>query len=316
MFAMKWRQLLSDCTSNEMAWPELWEEMSTPKTKTPWKRDLLSQNKNFSTLIQAYRENRLITTRLGNVESTFLAAVAFAAPWHVCSGNSDERMQTNAGLYFKSDEDRRAVHLWWTSHTIEMIRNSYLTSCISFLWTDLFLWSLVGVQERHYYDWADLYKIILRYSDGKKVLYVGQATESMAAGFQNLVNVWNFQVSNFSLSTVYVPQTTRGMPMPSGSMIEEANKIVDHIDRNHSDFDTAVFGCGAWGPPLMNLLRLRYGKTKNLMYIGSDTYRLFGVRTRGVNLDRDKDANATNQIYAKERAHSAILHIDGGKYWA
>ena len=82
------------------------------------------------------------------------------------------------------------------------------------------------------------------------------------------------------------------------------------------DHGWAVFGCGAWGPPLMNLLRLRYGQTKNLMYIGSSTYNLFGVRTRGVNLDRDKDANATNQIYAKERAHSAILHIDGGKYWA
>jgi len=138
----------------------------------------------------------------------------------------------------------------------------------------------------------------------------------MQAGYENLQNVWKFNVSNFSFHTVYIPQSTRGTSQPNSSMIDVASNIVDYIDSRYSTFDTAVLGCGAWGPPLMNLLRKKYGETKNLMYLGSETYQLFGVKTRQLGLGKDKDANKHKLVPVAEHPdEESIAHIDSGKYW-
>jgi len=328
MYVVKWRKLLADCRAKEVQHPEIWQEFSECRRKKkvpgePRNYDL-KQGKNFTVLVNLYKRNKLVTTRLGNVESSFLSYWGYGAPWHVQSEDSDLKMQTNAGLYYKNESDRRAVNAWWTGHTIDIIRSSQPTSCIAFLPMDLFAWSLIGLQHVRYYDWglgadpeSSLVKIVLKHSEQKKILYLGQATESVEAGYRNLKNVWPL-VSNFTLYTMHVPQTTLGMPQPKLSIIEEAPRIVERVHELYSDFDTAVLGCGAWGPPLMNLLRRKYGASRNLMYLGSETYNLFGVRTKHIAIGKDAEANASMEIEARESVKSGtgLGGIDGGKYWS
>lgn len=277
----------------------------------------MCESRDFRKLASLYRENKLVTTRLGSVESQFIAAAAYGSPWCGQMEYGSEGMQTNAGLYFINETDSHAVLSWWLSQTIDIVRNSVLTSCLSFLHLDLLVWTHAGVSGE-YYNWGnhELFKIVLRESDSKMVLYLGQATQSMAAGYKNLRNVWKFPISNFTFNTVYIPQSTRGLPIPNVSMIDMANGIVDSIDRRYPNFDTAVLGCGAWGPPLMNLLRKKYSGTRNLLYLGSETYQLFGVQTRKLGLGSDKDANKHRLVPVQESpGDDSVMHIDGAKYW-
>ena len=43
--------------------------------------------------------------------------------------------------------------------------------------------------------------MILQNSGGKKILYLGQATESVKAGYNNLHRYWKFNVPKFILYT-------------------------------------------------------------------------------------------------------------------
>jgi len=320
-YLVKYRELLADCNRGKKTSLQLWDEFRASTAdhdkKKKKKNPDLRETSNFSELASLYRANKLITTRLGSVESQFIAAVGYGSPWCGQSGRGSEGMQTNAGMYFKNQTDQRNVITWWLSETIDIVRHSVLTSCLVFLHLDLLVWAHIGVKG-HYYNWGnhDLFKIILRESDSKMILYLGQATDSMQAGYENLQNVWKFNVSNFSFHTVYIPQSTRGTSQPNSSMIDVASNIVDYIDSRYSTFDTAVLGCGAWGPPLMNLLRKKYGETKNLMYLGSETYQLFGVKTRQLGLSKDKDANKHKLVPVAEHPdEESIAHIDSGKYW-
>jgi len=319
-YLVKYRELLADCNRGKKTSLQLWDEFraSAANHNKKKKNPDLRESSKFSDLAALYRANKLITTRLGSIESQFIAAAGYGSPW--CGQNehsTSEGMQTNAGMYFRNQTDQRNVMAWWLSETIDIVRHSVLTSCLVFLHLDLLVWAHIGATG-YYYNWGnhDLFKIILRESESKMVLYLGQATDSMQAGYENLQNVWKFNVSNFSFHTVYIPQSTRGMSQPNSSMINVASNIVDYIDSRYSSFDTAVLGCGAWGPPIMNLLRKKYGKTKNLMYLGSETYQLFGVRTRQLGLGKDKDANKHNLVPVAEHPdEGSIAHIDSGKYW-
>jgi hypothetical protein len=316
-YLMKYRELLADCNRNKKTSLQLWNEFRASTGNITEKQNPdLHESFNFSELIPLYRANKLITTRLGSIEGKFVAGVGYGSPWCGQDEHGSEGMQTNAGMYFKNQTDQKKVMSWWLSETTDIIRHSVLTSCLAFLHLDLLVWAHVGVTGR-YYNWGnhDLFKIILKESDSKMVLYLGQATESMQAGYKNLQNVWKFPVSNFTFHTVYVPQSTRGMPQPNSSMIDVVSDIVNYIDSKYSNFDTAVLGCGAWGPPIMNLLRKKYGDTRNLLYIGSETYQMFGVKTRQLGLS-DKDANKKKLVPVAEHPDEGnIAHIDGGKYW-
>ena len=59
----------------------------------------------------------------------------------------DINMKKNAGLYYTNDKYKYDILNWWCETTIECIKKSELTSCLSFLHNDLVLWSLLDLKK-------------------------------------------------------------------------------------------------------------------------------------------------------------------------
>lgn len=273
-------------------------------------------------LIEKYKKNILITTRLGCCESLFLLHDKFNTLLlnnnsKIVSKTNDFYMKQNTGLYYKNENDKKKVIDWWILNTIEIVCNSELTSSFNFLHYDLFLWSYLNLKQK-FYNYGGIEKIVLKYSNNKKILYIGSAVESIMFSYNNKVykKAWNFEVSNFSLNCVRTPQTTNGMDYPDDNIITTTYKIIDEIKNNHSDFDTAILGCGAYGPPIMNILSKIY-HNKNLIYLGSSCYRMFGIYSHGMPIPlHDNDVNKNEWIPVIEKFNIKYKNIDGGKYWS
>ena len=221
---------------------------------------------------------------MGCVESVFIMKYLFNfnMPSHLSrSDDIDHNMRENAGFYYKNSNMRDEVSKWWCENTKELLLSETITSCYCVLNFDLILWALLDLKKK-FYNYGELSKIILQNSEGKKVLYIGSAVESIKAGYdRGLQNAWNFPVSNFSMYYLKTPQTTTGCPLPHESIKETCEYLVKEIDEKYKDFDTAVLGCGAYGPPLTNMLRKKY-PNKNLIYLGGECYKMFGVYSKGM----------------------------------
>ena len=183
----------------------------------------------------------------------------------------DTEIKKHAGFYYKENNRANEVSEWYCNNYIELYKNSISTPCYCALDYDILIWSVLNLKGV-FYNYGDLYRILLENSEGKKMLYVGNAVESIKTGFErNLQKVWKFPVSNFSMYYLKTPQTTLGMDYPNDSMIETCEDIVNEIENKYSHFDTAIFGCGAYGSPLINILRKKY-PNKHLLYLGSDCF--------------------------------------------
>lgn len=215
---------------------------------------------------------------------------------------------------------------------------STLTECYTFLAYDLLLWSSLRLRGP-WYDWQRAsIDLVLHHSDGMRVLFIGQAGESMKAGYANMPNYYVTPVSRFrSLETFHVPQTTCAGPVcygahaghrPDASFIETATRLADEIYKRHHDFDTALLACGAYAAPLIALLQqeCRFGRrSRNLINVASTAYIIFGVQTRGINgsevhsVQYAQDGNvvraerAIRPVESMSRASGKL--IDDGKYW-
>jgi hypothetical protein len=113
---------------------------------------------------------------------------------------------------------------------------------------------------------------------------------------------------------VETPQTTLDMPYPDESIIETTDNIVDKIIKKYYDFDIAILGCGAYGPPIMNKLNTIL-KNKNILYLGSVCYTMFGIYSMGMPIPEDKDAIKENWTEVLEKCDKRCKDIDQGKYW-
>lgn len=274
-------------------------------------------NNDYTDIIEKLKNNSLITTRIGCVESKFLINYHFKKPFEdhnvVVSYDDDTYMKRNAGLYYKNEEDKKRVLTWWCNNTVECINKSTLTSCICVIHYDLTLWSLLNLKGV-FYNWGHVHKVILKNSENKKILYIGNGVKSIEYAFNTgIQNKWNFPVSNFSMYYYKTPQTTLNMEYPDETMIETTNKIVNDIIELYPDFDTAVFGCGAYGPPISNILSKRLGN-KNFIYLGSKCYTMFGLYSNGIPCD-DPEAIRENWVEIIEECDPSCRGIDGGKYW-
>jgi hypothetical protein len=258
------------------------ENYSNPYGNVIKNFDIVESTDQYNELTELYKNNRLVCFRPGCVETSFLLSYKFniMLPSHLAVDkkmNIDIHIRANAGLYYKDVSRRLEVFEWWSNNFIDLVKNSTFCSCYSVLHFDLPLLSVLDIKEKLYnYYW--LYKVLLENSEGKKILYVGNAVESIKAGYdRGLQNVWKFPVSNFTMYYLKTPQTTIGMEYPHDSMIETCDDIINQIDNHYSDFDTAIFGCGAYGAPLINILRKKYPQ-KNLLYLGSDCFKMFGIK--------------------------------------
>jgi len=232
-------------------------------------------------LAELIRDNKLIAFRSGNIESAFF--LKCQSPFWKLYQNIDNSMKKHAGFYYKDSNRRIELINWWTNHYKEIYTNAISCPLYSpvFLQNDIQLWSIFKMKG-HFYNWYNLSPAILQNSEGKKILYIGAAVNSIKKGFERgLQSVWKFDVTNFSMYYLQTPQTTEGCSYPHDSMIETVNDLIERIEENFSDFDTAIFGCGAYGAPLMNILRKKY-KNKNLIYLGSHCFKMFGIKTNEI----------------------------------
>ena len=245
-------------------------------------KDMIESTNQYNELKKIFINKNLIAFRPGNVESTFLLKYHFDFDLNnQCDFkkyNIDYYIRNNAGLYYKNINRKKEVLDWWCNNTIELLYNSKYCSSYNMLNCDIPLMAKLDLKGK-FYNYAFLYKLILENSEGKKILYIGNAVKSIKTGYErNLKKLWNFPVSNFSMYYLMTPQTTIGMDYPHDTMIETCNELIETIKNNYSDFDTAIFGCGCYGSCLMNILRLLY-PNKNLIYLGSDCFKMFGITT-------------------------------------
>lgn len=291
-------------------------------------KDLIESNNQAEELTNLFKNYELITTRLGCVESRFILQ-AWLGYNHLALPNMvdpldhlnfDKYMCKNAGFYIDpsfNEEQRKELFCWWFCIAKELVIHSTLTSCYLFLNQDIILWALMN-QKKKYYNYGFLSKIILQNSEGKKILYVGSAVKSIWEGYKRGVqNAWNFPVSNFSLDTLETPVTTPGCKFPHRSIKETCEVLVKQIIENHDNYDTAIFGCGAYGPPIMEMLRIHNKNKqvkKNLIYLGSDCYKMFGVYSKMMGYEHFSEANTKNWIYVQESNPTNGRHPEP-KYW-
>jgi mannosyltransferase OCH1-like enzyme/uncharacterized protein YciU (UPF0263 family) len=281
--------------------------------------DLLNKKSNYSDDLQNLLDNnKLITTRLGVVESSFILKYKYNFAIYEDHLKYNEQkldyyMKRNAGLYYIDDKHKKVVLDWWCNNTCELIKKSTITSCYAALHYDLALWSYLDIRKK-FYDWGKLHKFILKNISNKKVLYIGSAVKSIKFAHSNIQKMWKFDIGNFEMYYVQTPQTTLDMTYPDTSIIDTTDKIVNKIISNYSDFDIAILGCGAYGPPLINILHKKLGD-KNMIYLGSSCYTMFGIYSDGMPIPDDNDVIKENWIEVLEKCNNKCKNIDNGKYW-
>ena len=280
--------------------------------------DIIESTNQTEELIDLYKQNRLITTRMGCVESAFIMKYVFDfdLPSQLSrTTDLDYNMRKQTGFYYKNDNMREEISKWWCDQTIDLILSETITSCYCVMQFDLFLWALLNLKKK-FYNYGAISKILLQHSEGKKILYIGSAVESIKAGYdRGLQNAWKFPVSNFSMYYLKTPQTTTGCPYPHSSIKETCEILIKEIDEKYNDFDTAVLGCGAYGPPIINMLRKKYSN-KNICYLGSACYKMFGIYSWGMPMTYYSDAIKENWIEVLESAPPGTESHPEKKYWA
>jgi hypothetical protein len=265
-------------------------------------------------------DNKLITIRMGCVESAFILKYIYNFTIyndHLITNidNVDHYMKANAGLYYTNKYSKKDVFDWYCKNTIEILKKSTITSCLLALHYDLSLLSTLDIKT-NIYSWASIHKLILRNLKNKKLLYIGSAVDSIKYAYtKNIQNAWKFNIGTFEMYFVKTPQTTLGMPYPNESIIETTNLIINEIIENYIDFDIAILGCGAYGPPIINILNNKLCN-KNMIYLGSMCYTMFGLYSNGIPIPLfDKDVIKEGFIEVLEKCDDKCKNIDQGKYW-
>jgi hypothetical protein len=225
-------------------------------------------------------------------------------------------MKFNAGLYYKDKREKNKVLDWWCNETKDLLLHpkSTLTSAYCFLNNDICTWALLNMKKL-FYNYSHITDILLKYSEGKKILYIGNAVDSIKAGYERgLQNAWTFPVSTFSMYYLKTAQTTIGMDYPHSNMIETSEEILKEIVEKYIDFDTAIFSCGAYAAPLINALRKKF-PNKNLIYLASDCFKMFGVYSKMMPYTYYADAIKENWIEVVEEVPKGCENHPEKRYW-
>lgn len=279
---------------------------------------------NIDKLKTLFIQNKLVTSRLGNVESRFLIKNLFDKNIpgdyeNLKNKDDDFRMKKNAGLYYQNAEDKIKVHNWWCYSTLKLLldNRTTLTSCYVHLPYDLSLLASLNIQNRYLINFSTIVNII-QWFQNKKVLLLSNGVDSMRKSYNlGLQRAYNLHIPEFELYTIKTPQTTTNMPYPHKTSIETTDSILQEIILNYPDFDIALLACGCYGPPLQLKLLETFGN-RNMVYLGSMLYTMFGLYTHNLLKPSVSDGRfiSDNFIEVEEKCPEVCKNIDKGKYWS
>lgn len=283
--------------------------------------DMIKSINQVEELKDLFINNNLIAFRPGCIESSFLLKYYFNMDLnthiHYVHNDIDYHIKNNAGLYYKNINRKKEVLDWWCENYIDLLNNSTFTSCYIALHFDIPLMAKLNLKGK-YYSCNHLYRIILENSENKKILYVGNNILSIKTGYErDLKKLWKFPVSNFSMYYLQTPQTTLGMEYPHDTMIETCDELINIINEKYNDFDTAIFSCGAYGSSLINILRKLY-PNKNLLYLGSDCFRMFGCYShmqKWQDIEPPENFNKEHVFEVLEELPEGCKNHPEKKYW-
>lgn len=124
-------------------------------------QDLVESTNQEDELTILYNTNKLITSRMGCVESAFfIKTLNIYMPSHLYrTEDIDYEMKKNAGFYYKDESRKNKIWNWWLKETKELILSETITSCYCFLNYDLILWSAFNLKKK-YYNYSNI--ILLR----------------------------------------------------------------------------------------------------------------------------------------------------------
>jgi hypothetical protein len=237
--------------------------------------------------------------------------------YHDYNNGLDFYMKRNAGLYYKDNKDREKVCDWFCNNIDELIKNKNitLTSCYAHMQFDITLYSLYNFKNINLHNWGFLNKILITNLNNKKVLVVSNAVDILKKSYnRDLQNVYNIQISKFKkIDFIKTPQTTMDSDYPDDNIIVTTEKIVSKIIDNYNDFDIILLACGAYGPIITNYILKKF--YKNIVYLGSSIYTMFGVYTKGIPIPNDPIYKKDNFIEVEELCPINCKNIDNGKYW-
>jgi hypothetical protein len=278
--------------------------------------DIVESVNQVEELTRLYLEGNLVSSRMGCIETMFLLKYNFEfdGKYHkrLNINDIDKEMRDHTGLYYTNDKDR--ILRWWSDNTIEFIKKSILCSSYNVLNFDLILWSKLNIKGAKFYNYCHLGKIVLKSSEGKRILYIGSAVKSIEYGYNKIHKIWSkIPISNFKMYYLETPITTTGNIYPDENIIITVEKLVNTINEKYSDFDTAILGCGCYGPPIINYLSKIY-KGKNLLYLGSACYTIFGAYTDMMPIN-DSDITLDECFLVLEDLPEGCIAHPEKKYW-
>lgn len=281
-------------------------------------------NNNQDEIKNKLLNNNLVTIRLGCVETGFFLKYKFNKEvllnhQKYDKNNIDKLMKTNAGLYYKNNNDKDIVCKWFCDNLDDLLnyKNITLTSCYSVIHFDLTIYSFYDYKNIYLHNWSLIYKVLMQNLDNKNILIVSNAVEILQKAYdRDLQNVYNFPISKFNkIDFIKSPQTTYGSNYTDSNIIETTEKLVNIIINDYNDFDTLFLACGAYGPMITNYLIKKFNN-KNIIYLGSLIYTMFGIYTHEIKIPYyDINFNHNNFIENDMICPEECKNIDGGKYW-
>jgi hypothetical protein len=204
-------------------------------------------------------------SRPGNVETVSLL-----------SGRPTSDLANNAGILFDQNEDD--LWLLWKNLYISAMRYSDFNLCIQeyehygAIFGNLYSLNLDRIYSYpHDYSFIDWLPIVEKMSLKGKVLIISPFSTSIKTQLSKLYDVHNkkFKINIDNLIAIQSPVTLGGDNRSWYEPFQDMKEKISNID-----FKYAILGCGGYGHPLLDFLRI---KGKCAIYVGGQLQLFFGV---------------------------------------
>jgi hypothetical protein len=225
-------------------------------------------------------------------------------------------LEQATGFYSELDGYDEVLHDWCVA-TLAGLRNSDLLFCLDKQLKEealvedtlraIHVWSAVNLQ-----SWLPLL-------EGKRVLVVSPFEESIRTQWEKRRELFKtghipIEYPEFDLQVVKAHNTIKGnVPFPHLNWKESFLDLCAQIDQR--SFDVAILGCGGYGMPLANHIKLT---GRSAFYVGSYAQVLFGIKGRRWDHRVNTVRSYWNEHWkAPEKSEIPLtyMEVEGGCYW-